>query len=211
MSFGQMRALALQLLGCCCCPVAALLHPDREHFRCPERFFPDSVTHPILKRNFKTIFFFLFSPSDLPQYTGVFFSFLLIIAALAVCQFVGFKTGSCLLALLSRQRGIYLIIFLFFSQQPLTHPLKSPSIHPSHPPPPTYPLIPPLHTQLSIHPTFGKSMEWAMGHQESHLHLISVLTWKPDNLTTMLRRPYIYNGEVWGTMGDTAGVAGNDS
>ena len=57
MSFGQMRALALQLLGCCCCPVAALLHPDREHFRCPERFFPDSVTHPILKRNFKTIFF----------------------------------------------------------------------------------------------------------------------------------------------------------
>lgn len=156
-------------------------------------------------------FFFLFSPSDLPQYTGVFFSFLLIIAALAVCQFVGFKTGSCLLALLSRQRGIYLIIFLFFSQQPLTHPLKSPSIHPSHPPPPTYPLIPPLHTQLSIHPTFGKSMEWAMGHQESHLHLISVLTWKPDNLTTMLRRPYIYNGEVWGTMGDTAGVAGNDS
>lgn len=27
----------------------------------------------------------------------------------------------------------------------------------------------------------------------------------------MLRRSYIYEGEVWGAMGDTAGVAWNDS
>lgn len=133
--------------------VAALLHPDRDPFHCPEKFFHDSVTHPILKRNFKNNFFsFLIYGSTPTHLCLLFFPFdYCCSSSLPVCWI---QTGICLLALLTRQRGICLIIFLFCSQWPLTHPLKSPSIHPSHPPPATYPLIPPLHTQLSIHPTF---------------------------------------------------------
>lgn len=131
--------------------VAALLHPDRDPFHCPEKFFHDSVTHPILKRNFKNDFFFLFSSMDLPQHTRVSFSFLLIFAALAVCQFVGFKQGAAYwLYWLGRGEYPYYFSILF---SVTSHTSSEISIHPSMPPPTTHLSTDPSPTHPAIHPS----------------------------------------------------------
>ena len=176
--------------------IAALLHPDREHFHCPEKFFHDSVTHP--KRNVKNNFFFLFSSIDLPQHTCVSFSFLSIIATLAVCQFVGFKQGGAYW-LYWLGRGEYALLFFYFVLSELSHTLWNPHacIHSSiSPPPPTFHWSLPHTPSYPSIQLFVECLPWVMGHQESHPHLIYVLLGKPDSLPTTLRRSYISDGEV---------------
>ena len=151
-----------------------------------------------LKEMLKTIFFFLFSSIDLPQHTCVSFSFLSIIATLAVCQFVGFKQGGAYW-LYWLGRGEYALLFFYFVLSELSHTLWNPHacIHSSIPPPP-----PTFHWSLPHTPSypsiqlFVECLPWVMGHQESHPHLIYVLLGKPDSLPTTLRRSYISDGEV---------------
>lgn len=142
------------------------------------------------KEILKTIFFSFLIYGSTPTHSCLlFFPFdFCCSSSLSVCRI---QTGSCLLALLTRQRGISLLFF-YFVLSDLSHILWNlhPSIHAT-------PHHPPIHWSLPYTPSypsiqlFVECLPWAMGHQESNLHLISVLTGKPDNLTTMLRKPYI--------------------
>lgn len=201
----QCKCVVGSVLGKCTLAAATVLFTQgREHFHNLESsFLPFPVTHLLAdhsvgEKKRKSNFFLLFSFITLPTRLCLLFSlFCYFSRRLAICWI---KALSCLLALLTRRE--YASLFSYCFSMTSHSSVSEILIHPTHP-----------SIHLSIHLS---KLCWTSAMKHGPPNILSPLdlgsNQEDKQFNNYARKVSVYSkGKVWHTMGDSAGVAGNDS